>query len=138
MTFLDNYHELSFYTLALKDADFIHQHIVDAFAAQTAAEKTKDITLFFSLAGLYLFIEKKHTGKQVQQAHQLMATKTKEFVKINLPPERGVITVNDVLETPTGLKRNEMIKQWCQAVWAAYANEHNKVIKMTEQLLSKQ
>jgi len=137
MTSLDRYHELSFYTLALKDKDFIHQHIVDAFAAQTADEKTKDITLFFSLAGLYLFLEKKYTGKQVQHAHQLMAAKTKNFFKINLPPERGVITVNEVLEAPAGFKRNEMIKQWCQAVWAAYHSEHNKVIKMTAQLLSR-
>ncbi len=71
MTLQEQYYELSFYTLAHPDKDFIHQHIVDAYAAQTASEKTKPITIYFSLAGLYLFIEKDYTGRQVQKAHQL-------------------------------------------------------------------
>ncbi|HOZ87037.1 MAG TPA: DUF5946 family protein [Bacteroidia bacterium] len=138
MTDLEKYHELSFYTLGLRDAEFIHQHIVDAFAAQSADEKTRNITLFFSLAGLYLFLEKNYTGKQVQKAHQLMAGRTKEFIKINLPVERGILTVKDVLDTPAGVERNNMIRRWCESVWAAYSPEHHKVIEMTQRLLSRQ
>jgi hypothetical protein len=136
MDSVEQYHELSFYTLGLQDPGFIHQHIVDAYAAQTADEKTKVITVFFALAGLYLFLEKDFTGKQIQDAHQLMASKTKSFVKINLPGERGMITVNEVLEVPAGSRRNEMIRQWCQSVWTAYSGQHRKVIEMTESLLN--
>ncbi len=61
-----SYNELSYYTLALRDPAFIHQHIVDAFAAQTADEHTRPIKLTFALAGLYLHVEKGFTGRQVQ------------------------------------------------------------------------
>ena len=136
MTSFDKYHKLSLYTLGLQDEYFIHKDIVDAFAAQTANEKTKDITLFFSLAGLYLFLEKKYTGKQVQNAHQLMAAKMKVFIKINLPIKRGTVTVDEVLNVPNSLKKNQMIKKWCESLWNAYYNQQNEVIKITEKLLT--
>ncbi len=135
MTTIDKYHELSFYTLGLHDKEFIHQHIVDAFTAQTADEKTKNITLYFSLAGLYLFLKKEFIGRQVQFAHQHMAKKTKEFIDIDLPVERGVITIANVLNCPEGAKRNDMITQWCESVWNAYSSQHNKITKLTETLL---
>ena len=48
------YHELTAYTLSHTDPAFIHQYAVDAFAAQTADDTTKPITLAFALMGLYL------------------------------------------------------------------------------------
>ena len=38
------------------------QHVVDAYAAQTARASTKPITLAFALVGLYLHLEKNQTG----------------------------------------------------------------------------
>jgi hypothetical protein len=135
MNNLDKYHELSFYTLSLKDRDFVHQHIVDAYTAQTANKKTKPIALFFSLAGLYLLIEKNFSGRQVQQAHQKMASKTKVFIKISLPENKGQISIADVLKVPEGSERNLMIKEWCLSVWNAYASQHRQVIEATNKLL---
>jgi hypothetical protein len=66
-----------------------------------------------------------------------MSKKTKVFDKITLPENRGQITVRDVLVTPEGLQRDEMIHNWCKSVWDAYSNEHNKVIEMTTNLLQK-
>ncbi len=75
----EQYSALAFYTLSLSDPAFIHQHIVDAFQAQTANEQSKTITIFFSLAGLFLHIEKGYTGRQVQLAHLHMAKITKAY-----------------------------------------------------------
>jgi hypothetical protein len=86
---------------------------------------------------LYLFVEKNHTGRQVQQAHVQMAKKTKQYVKISLPENRGSITVNQVLAAAPGAYRDDMIRQWCIAVWATFSNEHGKVISLTEALLAK-
>jgi hypothetical protein len=61
---LRQYHELRAYSLAHRDPNFLHQHVVDAFAAQCANERTKPITLTFALVGLYLHVEKKQTGLQ--------------------------------------------------------------------------
>ena len=44
--------ELSAYTLTHGDPDFIHQHVVDAFAAQHAAAKSSAIGVAFALIGL--------------------------------------------------------------------------------------
>ncbi len=137
MTTQEQYHELSFYTLAHKGKNFIHQHIVDAYAAQTADTKTKPITVFFSLAGLYLFVDKNYTGRQVQEAHLQMSKKTKDFVKIILPETRGSITVKNVLDTPPGVQRDEMIRQWCISVWNAFSDQHDKIISLTQKLVTK-
>jgi len=51
------YNELCCYTLAHGDLSFIHQHVVDSFAAQNADENTKPIKLTFALIGLYLHVE---------------------------------------------------------------------------------
>lgn len=131
----DNYQLLSFYTLSLQDKDYIHQHIVDAYTAQTAGQDTKPIALFFSLVGLYLLNEKQYSGRQIQQAHQMIASKTKKFIPIRLPDFRGEITVNEVLKEPEGAERNLMIKTWSLSVWNAYSDEHSRIIKETHQLL---
>jgi ABC-type phosphate/phosphonate transport system permease subunit len=129
------YNELLFYTLSHTGENFIHQHAVDAYTAQAADDNTKPIAIFFALAGLYLFIEKGYTGKQVQQAHLQMAKKSKDFISIILPASRGTITVKDVVDSPAGVGRDEMIQQWCMAVWATFANQHDKIILATEKLL---
>ena len=51
------YHEICCNTLTLGDPEFIHQHVVDAFAAQDANLGDKPIRLTFALVGLYLLIE---------------------------------------------------------------------------------
>jgi len=123
----DQYNELAYYTLSLRDEYFIHQHIVDAFTAQTATEETKPIAITFALAGLYLFVEKGFTGKQVQRMHMKMGKKKREWPKFVLSENRGEITVIDVLHSPVGLQRDEMIKKWCMSVWNAYSASHKKV-----------
>lgn len=137
MTPADKYHELSFYTLSLLDEEFIHQHVVDAYTAQTANALTKNMSLFFALAGLYLFLEKNYTGKKIQEAHQRMATRTKDYPKPDLPEQRGSLSVDDVLAEQEGTKRKEMIKLWCVSVWEAYADNHKEIILRTNALLLK-
>ena len=67
-TIEDQFHQLSFYTLAHPDKKyFIHQHAVDTYQAQMADENTKPITIIFFLLGLYLYHEKNYTGRQVPQ-----------------------------------------------------------------------
>ncbi|HZY39958.1 MAG TPA: DUF5946 family protein [Mucilaginibacter sp.] len=132
---LAQYHELAFYTLSLRDKEFIHQHIVDAYGAQNANDKTKPIALFFSLAGLYLLVERNYTGRQVQKAHQTMASKTKIFITLNLPEDRGQVSVKNVLDEPAGTKRNMKIMEWCRSVWSTYADQHRKIIEATDKLL---
>ena len=136
MTTNDRYNELSFYTLAHKDKNFIHQHVVDTYAAQTADADTKPITIFFSLAGLYLFIEKNFSGRQVQEAHLQMSGKPKEYPAIILPESRGDITVENVLAVSPGTERDKMIRKWAMSVWTAFSNQHAKVKYLTEKLLS--
>lgn len=137
MTSQEQYNELAYYTLSHKSNDFIHQNIVDAYTAQVADENTKPIAIVYALAGLYLFLIKNYTGKQVQLAHVTMSKGTKVFEKINLPENKGNIIVNDVLSASPGSERDQMIHQWCISVWDAYSSEQDKVIRMTNKLLQK-
>ena len=129
------YHELSYYTLAHTDPNFIHQHIVDAFAAQTADKDAKPIRIAFALIGLYLYVEKNYTGRQVQLTHMTLANRRKEWPKFALPEFRGEITVADVLREPPGEKRDAMICAWCDSVWQAYRECHQQIAALVQREL---
>ncbi len=125
------FEELSFYTLSHSDSDyFIHQLIVDAFTAQTADKDSKKISLVFSLIGLYLLIEKKYTGKQIQQAHIALSNFKNYIPEIKLPENRGEFTISDVLNNE--LNRDEMIKKWCFSVWYAYKSSKEEIKRFCE------
>ena len=124
------FHQLTYYTCSHPDPDFIHQHAVDAYAAQNADINTKPITLTFALVGLYLMIEKQFNGKQVQNAHIQMAKHRKKWPKFSLPSRRGDIRVQDVLKINPGHLRDEAIILWCSSVWEAYSKCHDQVAKI--------
>ena len=126
------YDELAYYTLEKRDPEFIHQYIVDAFAAQRADAKTKPITLAFALIGLYLHLEKDYTGKQVQNVHIILGKTKKAWPKFELPAECGDFNVADVLAAPFGRPRDEAIDIWCQSVWRAYSAVHSQVKDLVE------
>jgi len=113
----EKYYELSYYTLSHGGENFIHQHIVDAYTVQTADEQTKPVAILFALAGLYLYVEKNFSGRQIQAIHQRMAQKHIKGTRISLPGRRGDVTITDVLNTAPGTARDNMIRKWCLSVW---------------------
>jgi hypothetical protein len=129
------FYELTYYTLAHPDPAFIHQHIVDAFIAQTADKDSKPTGVAFALIGLCLYLEKNYTGKQVQLAHMALARRKRDWPKFDLPESRGEITVADVLTEPAGPGRDAKIREWCDSVWQAYAESHHKVLDLVSSYL---
>ena len=129
------YNELACYTLSLADPEFIHQHIVDAFCAQHADENTKRIGITFALAGLYLYLERNYTGRQVQLAHIQMAKRKRTWPIFELPKYRGEVTVTDVLNSAPGPERKKMIRKWCDSVWDAYRQIHEAVAALVMDVL---
>lgn len=127
MTPQEAFDELCAYTLQRGDAAFIHQHVVDAFAAQQADENTKPIKITFALVGLYLLIEKQWTGKQAQRAHMQMGRRKHVWPTFPLPRDRGTMTAIEVLAAPAGAARDAAIHEWCREVWAAYSGSHETV-----------
>ena len=122
--------ELYDYTLAHRDPAFIHQHAVDAIAAQTADEHDKPIKLTFALAGLYLHVEKGFSGREVQLVHMKMGRAKRAWPTFQFPETRGAITIDDVLAAPAGTERDRMIHQWCASVWAAFHGNRQPVIDL--------
>jgi hypothetical protein len=128
--------ELTFYTLSHRDPRFIHQHVVDAYAAQLADEQTKPIKLVFSLVGLYLFLEKGFTGRQVQQMHMRLARRRKQWPRLSLPSgPRGDVTVSTVLAAPPGPARDEMIRSWCASVWQTWQASRPRIVDLLKEEL---
>lgn len=124
------YHEVSAYILTRGDETFIHQHVVDAWAAQNAHAASKPIGVFFALVGLYLHVERGFTGRQVQRAHMQLAKRPEPWPVGPLPADRGAVTAIDVLAAPEGAARDAMIDEWASSVWAAYADSHERVAEL--------
>lgn len=130
----ESYDELASYTLLHPSPSFIHQHIVDAFAAQTADEHTKPIKVLFALIGLYLYLERKYTGKEVQLAHMRIGKHKMIWPTFVLPEHRGEITISDVLCEDAGDKRDSAIHSWCISVWDSYSASHKEVKAFLDKL----
>jgi len=126
------YNELSFYTLAHGDPAFIHQNVVDAFAAQHAEESTKPITIVFALIGLYLHVEKGFTGKQVQRAHMQLAKYRRQWFMPALPLDRGAIRIQDVLAVAPGPARDAMIRKWCESAWQPWSASRQQIVDLAK------
>ena len=135
MTSQEAFNELSYYTLSHKTEEFIHQYVVDSFAAEMADEDTKPIAINFGLIGLYLHIEKGFSGKKVQQAHIILAKYKEKLPHIVLPEKRGEITVFDVLDTSEGEERDRKIEEWMKSVWDAYIDSHNVIAEFLKKFL---
>jgi hypothetical protein len=129
----DAYHELSAYTLSHGGTAFIHQHVVDAFAAQRANADSKAIGVAFALAGLYLHVEHGVTGRDVQRIHMLMARRKREWPAFALPPHRGATTAVDVMAIPAGPERDRAIDAWAASVWKAYADNRPAIVALLKE-----
>ena len=123
-------HELSYYTLAHGDPQFIHQHLVDAYGAQHVRQSRSTIGAAFALAGLYLTVERGFTGRQVQQAHIRMARSSTRWPRFDPPQDVGPLTVADVLAVEPGPLRDAKLMEWCATVWSAWSTEHRRVQEM--------
>jgi hypothetical protein len=127
--------ELTYYTLAHGDPAFIHQHVVDAYGAQHVRPSASTIGAAFTLAGLYLAVERHFTGRQVQRMHMLMAGASKQWPRFDPPEDTGPITVGDVLAAETGPLRDQAILRWCGSVWTAWSAQHDRVRAMVDRFL---
>ena len=127
------YEELQSYTLTHGGSTFIHQHVVDAWAAQNADSNTKAIALTFGLVGLYLRIERAYTGRQVQQVHMMLSRRSKHWPSFPLPRERGAVTAITVMAAPPGPERDRAIDDWCASVWNAFRDSHPAVVELLKQ-----
>lgn len=129
------YSNLACTTVARQDTAFIHQHVVDAYAAQHAGGKTRNISVVFGLIGLYLALEIGYAGKQVQQAHMQIARVRKDWPRLEPPVNPAGVTVWDVLQAGTEGEKDAMIQKWMAAVWASWADRQEWVRDTTEEFL---
>ena len=126
------YEELQYYTLSHGDPAFVHQYVVDAWAAQHADERTKPIAITFALIGLYLHLVRGFNGRQVQKAHMALARRKHPWPIFVMPADRGAMSARDVMAAPAGAERDRAIDDWCTAVWDAYRDNRETVVQLLE------
>lgn len=124
---------LAAWSLTLGDPAFVHQHVVDAWTAQTATVRSAPIGVAFALIGLCLHLEHGRTGREVQQAHMRLARVRRDWPVFALPTERGAIGPADVLAEAADPDRVAAVRGWCEAVWGAYAASQASVRALLEQ-----
>src|SRR6266567_5752753 len=122
------YDEVYVYTMGRPG--FILQYVVDAFAVQTANDKSKPITIVFGLVGIYLHVEKQFSGHQVQRVHMELGRRKREWPRMYVPEDRGSMTVADVLAATAGPDRDRAIDNWCRSVWTAFGDNRQTIIAL--------
>jgi len=120
------------YAYTMNRPGFILQHVVDAYAAQTASSASKPIGVVFALIGLYLHVEKRFSGRQVQKAHMELGRRKRAWPIVDLPDDRGAMTIVDVLAVPEGGGRDTAIDAWCECVWTAYRGSRQEVLDLLQ------
>ena len=127
-------HKLSYYTLDLRDPEFIHQLIVDTYMAQHFGQKVKPIGITFALVGLYLVNEKGYTGKMVQDVHVQLANvnKSKNWPYFPQPTKKASLNVKTVLESPD---KNRAIRDWSESVWEIWKDQKGQIAGLLQQYL---
>ncbi len=120
--------ELFHYTLAHGGKDFIHQYVVDAYAAQHIGPKP--IRLAGALIGLFLFAERGFTGREVQLAHMALGNRMKLWPAFPAPKEHAALSVMDPRDAPAGADRDEMIRKWAKSVWEMWKERHSEVERL--------
>jgi hypothetical protein len=121
------------YVYAMGRPGFILQHVVDAFAVQTADTETKAISVMFGLVGLYLHVEKQFSGSEVQKIHMALGRRKREWPKVCLPEDRGGMTATDVLAAPAGPERDRAIDDWCKSVWTACSANRGMLVEILKE-----
>jgi hypothetical protein len=129
------YSELSLYTMSKQDINFVHQHAIDAYSAQHAGGGMKNITIAFSLIGLYYAVELGYTGRQVQRVHMLLSRRKYNWPSLQLPNKPYSLTVNDVLKEQPGKNRDAMLREWMYDVWMCWEHQHDWVKNISQSLL---
>ena len=124
------YAELGAYTLSLGDPDFIHQHVVDTYGAQVQRPTDKPIRLVQSLVGLYLHVEHRFNGRQVQRVHTLLADRRPAWPVLELPVDRGRFTVLEVVQRAPGVDFNAAIEEWAASTWGAFTLHRTAVVDL--------
>lgn len=127
------YDELQCYTLEHGGPGFIHQHVVDAWAAQHADVNTKPIGLTFALVGLYLHVERGFSGRQVQAVHMKLGQRKRTWPSFPLPSERGSMTASQVMAAQAGPERDVAIESWCASVWGAFSDSQQAIAELLKQ-----
>jgi Family of unknown function (DUF5946) len=125
------YDEVYVYTMGRPG--FILQHVVDAFAVQTANDESKPISVVFGLVGLYLHVEKQFSGRQVQRVHMELGRRKQQWPRVYVPEDRGTITVADVLAASAGPDRDMAIDNWCRSVWTAFGANRQTIIALLQE-----
>jgi hypothetical protein len=130
---LTPYDELCAWTLSQGDPEFVHQHVVDAHMLQTAGDDAKPIGIAFALAGLYLYLRRGLTGREVQLVHVKLGKAGGPWPTFEAPNERGSITPADVMAAPGGPERIAAIRDWCVSVWAPWSTQADDVLAFLRQ-----
>ena len=121
------------YVYTMGRPGFILQHVVDAFAVQTANDDSKPIGVVFGLVGLYLYVEKQFSGRQVQRVHVELGRRKREWPRVHMPEDRGSVTVANVLAASAGPERDLAINDWCRSVWTAFGADRQTIIALLKE-----
>jgi hypothetical protein len=118
------YQELSAYDMERARPDFLHQEVVDAYAAQHPGPPAKPISTWFALVGLHLALDLGLTGKGVQRAHMKLGRHKRKWPALARPDDLSCMTAADVMRELPGDTRDRGLIRWANQVWQCWTPVH--------------
>ena len=112
-----------------------HQLLVDTYAAQHAGDRTAAITTAFALIGLELALDRGWSGNEVRDAHQMLASRYRDWPRFRPPQARAEMTVQDLALTATPAEYVEILDRWARAVWGSWRDTHRRIDELARERL---
>jgi len=108
----------------------VHQRTVDAYAVQHAGGEHPDKSMGVHLIGLCLVIERGIAPAVVPPLLQRVVAQVHEWPHFAPPAERAALTVFDVALADSPTRHAEIVRDWSEAVWRAWAIHHQAVAEL--------
>ncbi len=72
----------------------------------------------------------------MQQAHQRLAARSKDWPRFAAPPQAGDVTVAAVVQAQPGNARDAALRTWAAAVWGAWRQDHASIEALVARFLT--
>ena len=110
----------------------VHQLTVDTYAVQHTGGPHPDKSVAIHLFGLYLALEKQIRSPYIPPLLQRLATDIQVWPHYEPPTKRVALTIFDVAFCDSGEDHIRVVREWAQAVWETWSEQHAAVSQLVE------
>jgi hypothetical protein len=107
----------------------VHELTVDTYMVQHPGEPERRSaqSVAVHLVGLCLWLERRRRAPELPYLRKRFVESRPSFPWLTPPPQRGEMTVLDVLEATTPDVHRSLVDRWARGAWQAWSPHHARV-----------